>query len=280
MVFIGQMRYHMVEIQQTEEIQTRIQPEGFRKAMRMMNLAAQLHCPLVTFIDTSGADPGDESERHGLAWSLAHCLSLMSSLPTPIVTAIIGEGASGGAVAFAVADHIMMLQNAIYEVIAPEGAATILYRDARKAMQVAEQLKLTAADCLRLGVVDTIVPEPKAGAHTDPLVVMQALERQLLHVLPELEQLPTRHLLARRYRKFRRIGRFQRTPHMLLRNSVATVRQGQLVWRFLRNWFPLTHIVGGSMTMISEASTQAQALTLRQTRAVKMVLEGRWWHHA
>ncbi len=279
-VFVGQVRNRNKEESQAEERQTRIQPEGFRKAMRMMNLAAQLHCPLVTFVDTSGADPGDDSERHGLAWSLAHCLSLMSSLPVPIVTAIIGEGASGGAVAFAVADHIMMLQNAIYEVIAPEGAATILYRDAHKATQVAEQLNLTAPDCLRLGVIDAIIPEPLAGAHTNPTLVMQALERHLLQVLPELEQLSTKQLLARRYRKFRQFGQFQRRPHTLLSTSVATIKQGQSVWNVLRNWFPLAHTLGGSMAIISEASTQVQALTLRQTHAVKTVLEGRWWHHA
>src|SRR5260370_5471807 len=101
----------------------------------MMDLAAQLHCRLVTFVDTSGVDPGDESERHGIGWSLAHCLSTMSSFPVPIVTAIIGEGASGGAVAFAIAHHILMLQNAIYEVIAPQAAATILYLGAPVAMR-------------------------------------------------------------------------------------------------------------------------------------------------
>src|SRR5258708_24503813 len=112
----------------------------------------------------------------------------MSSLPVPIGTAIIGEGASGGAVAFAVADHILMLQNAIYEVITTEGAATILYRDAQKAGQVAEQLKLTASDCRQLGVVDAIVPEPLAGAHTDPPMVMHALQHHLLHTIIDLDR--------------------------------------------------------------------------------------------
>ncbi|GAC1342784.1 MAG: hypothetical protein NVSMB27_02010 [Ktedonobacteraceae bacterium] len=210
--------------------------EGYRKAIRMMALAAQLHCPLVTFVDTSGADPGDESERHGIAWSLAHCLSMMCSLPVPIVTTIIGEGASGGAVAFAVADHILMLQNAIYEVITPEGAAMILYRDAQKARQVAEQLKLTASDCLQLGVVDAIIPEPLAGAHTDPAMVMQALQQHLLHAITELEQVPTKQLLARRYRKFRRHGRFQRRQYPLTRASVIAVGQGHSLLHQLQSW--------------------------------------------
>ncbi len=241
-IFIGQERRHDAHDSHVGEIQTRPQPEGYRKAIRMMELAAQLHCPLVTFVDTAGADPGEESERHGIAWSLAHCLSTMSSLPVPIVTAIIGEGASGGAVAFAVADHILMLQNAIYEVIAPEGAATILYRDAQKARQVAEQLKLTASDCLQLGVVDAIIPEPLSGAHTDPPIVMQALQQHLLHAVTELEQVPVKQLLARRYRKFRRYGRFLRKQHLLLRASVTAVRQGQSLLHQLKDRLPIAII--------------------------------------
>ncbi len=235
-IFVGQERRHSDPDRYIEEMQTRPRPEGYRKAIRMMELAAQLHCPLVTFVDTSGADPGDESERHGIAWSLAHCLSTMSSLPVPIVTVIIGEGASGGAVALAVADHILMLENAIYEVIAPEGAATILYRNAQKAMRVAEQLKLTATDCLRLGVVDAVIPEPLAGAHSDPPVVMQALQKHLLHAITELEQVPTKQLLARRYRKFRRHGRFQQRPHFMTRASVSAAGQGRSLLLHLKGW--------------------------------------------
>jgi len=244
-IFVGQERRHGTQDSHGGEIQTRPQPEGFRKAVRMMGLAAQLHCSLVTFVDTSGADPGDESERHGIAWSLAHCLSMMSSLPVPIVTAIIGEGASGGAVAFAVADRILMLQNAIYEVIAPEGAAMILYRDALKARQVAEQLKLTAFDCLQLGVIDAIIPEPLTGAHTDPPMVMQALQQYLLHAITELEQVPVHQLLARRYRKFRRHGRFQRKQHLLVHASAIAIEQGKSGRRqatasmyHLKGWLP------------------------------------------
>lgn len=241
-VFVGQERRRGTRDDHEEEMQTRPRPEGYRKAIRMMDLAAQLRCPLVTFVDTSGADPGDESERHGLAWSLAHCLSRMSSLPVPIVAAIIGEGASGGAVAFAVADHILMLQNAIYEVIAPEGAATILYRDAQKARQVAELLKLTAFHCLQLRVVDAIIPEPLSGAHTDPPMVMRALQLHLLHAINELEHVSVKQLLARRYRRFRRYGRFQRRQYLLARASVAAVEQGQCLLYQLKNRFPITII--------------------------------------
>jgi acyl-CoA carboxylase subunit beta len=237
-IFVGQQRYNGAHVSYTSEGRTRPRPEGYRKAIRMMDLAAQLHCPLVTFVDTSGADPGDESEKHGIAWSLAHCLSTMSSLPVPVVTAIIGEGASGGAVAFAVADHILMLQNAIYEVISPEGAATILYRDAQRARQVAEQLKLTAFDCQQLGIVDAIVPEPLAGAHTDPPRVMQALQQHVLFALTELERVPVKKLRARRYRKFRRYGRFQRRQYLLIRASVSAARQGQSLLHQHKNWLP------------------------------------------
>jgi len=230
-IFVGQERRHSAG----EEIQTKPRPEGYRKAIRMMKLASQLHCPLVTFVDTSGADPGDESERHGIAWSLAHCLSVMSSLPVPIVTTIIGEGASGGAVAFAVADHILMLENAVYEVISPEGAATILFRDAQKARQIAEQLKLTASDCLQLSVVDAVIPEPLLGAHTDPPMAMQALQQHLLHALSELEQVPVKRLVARRYRRFRRYGRFLRKQHLLIRASVTAVGQGQSLLHQLKD---------------------------------------------
>jgi acetyl-CoA carboxylase alpha subunit len=166
----------------------------------------------------------------------------MSSLPVPIVTAIIGEGASGGAVAFAVADRILMLQNAIYEVIAPEGAAAILYRDAQMARQVAEQLKLTAFDCLQLGVVDAIIPEPLSGAHTDPTMVMQALQQQLLHTVAELEQIPVKQLLTQRYHKFRRHGRFQRRHYLLTRAAMTTFGQRQSLVRLLKDWAPLASI--------------------------------------
>ena len=228
-MFVGQERLRGTRENAQEETQVRPRPEGYRKAVRVMELAARFHCPLVTFVDTSGADPGDESERHGIAWSLAHCLSTMSSLPVPIVTIIIGEGASGGAVAFAVADHILMLENAIYEVIAPEGAATILYRDAEKATLVAEQLRLTALDCLQLGVVDAIIAEPLSGVQADPLMVMQALHHHLLHAIAELKHVSTKQLLARRYYKFRRHGRFQRSPYRLARASVTALEQGQSV---------------------------------------------------
>ncbi len=207
-MFIGEQRRS--EDRDGQPLITRPKPEGFRKAIRMMELARQLGCPVITFIDTIGADPGPESERHGIAWSLAHCLATMSDLPVPTIAAIIGEGASGGAVVLALADHVMMLQYAIYEVIAPESAATILYRDVLQTEQIAAQLKLTAADCLDLGIVETIIPEPASGAHSDPEMVMNALKVEVLDTLAELDHWPLKHLLQRRYRKFRGMGRVQR----------------------------------------------------------------------
>jgi acetyl-CoA carboxylase carboxyl transferase alpha subunit len=176
----------------------------------MIELAARLGFPLVTLVDTPGADPGIESEKHGLASTIAHCLADMSSLPVPVVTTLIGEGGSGGALALAVGDQVLMLQHAIYEVIAPEGAAAILYRDASRAEQVAARLKLTANDCLQMGVVDVIVPEPPGGAHTDPDTAIQTLQVYLVQALTNLEKIPVKQLLARRYQKYRRLGRFEK----------------------------------------------------------------------
>ena len=183
----------------------------------------------------------------------------MSSLPVPIVTAIIGEGASGGAVAFAVADHILMLENAVYEVISPEGAATILYRDAQKARQVAEQLKLTASDCLQLGVVDAIIPEPLSGAHTDPPMVKQALQQHLLYALTELEQVPVKQLVARRYRKFRRHGRFLRKQHLLTRASATAVSQGQSLLHQLKDRL-LIAIISRLFTFVTHGAGRENGL--------------------
>ncbi len=219
----------------TIEKQARPRPEGYRKALRMMELAARLGFPLVTLVDTAGADPGMESEQRGLASAIAHCLAAMSSLAVPIVTVLIGEGGSGGALALAVADKVLMLQHAVYELIAPEGAAAILYRDAGRAEQVASQLRLTAPDCLQLGVVDDIVPEPAGGAHTDPQASKQALQLYMVQALTELEKMPMHKLLARRYQRFRHLGRFEKQHPLFTRvkSSVPQVKQGGY-----RQWLP------------------------------------------
>ncbi len=184
----------------------RMTPEGYRKAARAMRLAASWRLPVVTLIDTPGAALDFDSEARGLAPSISQCLATMSILPVPIVAAVIGEGGSGGALALGVADRILMQENAIYSVIAPEGAAAILYHDAQKARELADALKLTAADCKLLGVVDTLVPEPEGGAHHDSDYAALLLKNFILDALVELRRVSPHKLVDERYRKFRRMG--------------------------------------------------------------------------
>jgi acetyl-CoA carboxylase carboxyl transferase alpha subunit len=182
-------------------------PEGFRKAIRLMRLAAKFELPLITLVDTPGAYPGYEAEQRGIWQAIARALQTMSVLPTPIVSVVVGEGGSGGALALGVGDKVLMLEHAIYSVISPEGAAAILYRDASKAEAVAGALKITAEDLLRLGIIDAVVREPKGGAHTNPDEAADVLRRHLLLTLRELGKRPVRKLLRARHRKYRHIGR-------------------------------------------------------------------------
>ncbi len=188
----------------------RVRPEGFRKAARIMRLAAELRYPLVTFIDTPGAHLDYETEARGLAGALSNCLANMSVLPVPTVGVVIGEGGSGPALALGVADRILMLEHAVYSVIAPEGAAAIVHRDAAHAREIADALKITAYDCQVLGVVDTVVPEPQGGAHLDPDYAALLLRGELVNALKELRRRDSRRLVEERYRKFRRLGEFER----------------------------------------------------------------------
>ncbi|HEX9246677.1 MAG TPA: acetyl-CoA carboxylase carboxyl transferase subunit alpha, partial [bacterium] len=182
-------------------------PEGYRKALRLMTLGAKFQLPVVTLIDTRGANQSYEAEQRGIAQALARNLATMSCLPTPIASVIIGEGGSGGALALGLADRVLMLEHAIYSVISPEGAAAILFRDANRAEELSESLKLTARDLLRLGVIDGIVPEPEGGAHLDPQRAAAILQQHLRVVLRDLRRVPQRRLLARRYAKYRHVGR-------------------------------------------------------------------------
>ncbi|MFN0070515.1 MAG: carboxyl transferase domain-containing protein [Chloroflexota bacterium] len=184
----------------------KMRPEGYRKAERMMRLAADLKLPLITLIDTPGASLDFDSEARGLAPSISNCLARMSVTPVPIIATVIGEGGSGGALALGLADRILMQENAIYSVIAPEGAAAILYHDALRARDVADALKLSAADARVLGVVDTLVPEPAGGAHLDPDYAAVLLKNFIVDALIELRKLSAHKLLDERYRKFRRMG--------------------------------------------------------------------------
>jgi acetyl-CoA carboxylase carboxyl transferase alpha subunit len=183
-----------------------MRPEGYRKAERMMRIATDLNLPLITLIDTPGASLDFDSEARGLAPAISNCLARMSVTPVPVVAAVIGEGGSGGALALGLADRILMQENAIYSVIAPEGAAAILYHDAHKAREVADALKLSAADASILGVVDTLVPEPAGGAHLDPEYAAVLLRNFILDALIELRKTSANKLLDERYRKFRRMG--------------------------------------------------------------------------
>lgn len=180
-------------------------PEGYRKALRSLRLAARFGCPLVTFIDTPGAYLGVESESRGLASALSECLAEMSVLPVPVVSVIIGEGGSGGALALGVGDRILMQEHAIYSVIAPEGAAAILFRDSTRAPEVAEALKLTAQDCVQLGVADTLIPEPEGGAHIDPDFAASLVRDAVTWALASIDE-DGKRLVEARYRKFRRMG--------------------------------------------------------------------------
>jgi acetyl-CoA carboxylase carboxyl transferase subunit alpha len=183
-------------------------PEGYRKALRVMQLAAKFGRPIFTFIDTPGAYPGIDAEERGQAEAIARNLREMARLPVPIVVTITGEGGSGGALAIAIGDQVNMLENSVYSVISPEGCASILWRDAAKAEIAAEALKITAPDLKGLGIIDEIIPEPEGGAHLDHEASAALLGGVLDDTLRDLSRLTIAELLDRRYEKFRRMGQF------------------------------------------------------------------------
>ena len=183
-------------------------PEGYRKALRLMNLAAKFNRPVFTFIDTPGAYPGIDAEERGQAEAIAHNLREMARLPVPIIVTITGEGGSGGALGIAVGDRINILENGIYSVISPEGCASILWRDAAKAETAAQALRITAGDLKELGIVDEVVPEPEGGAHVDHEGAARLIDPFLVRALDDLGSLAVPDLLRRRYQKFRRMGQF------------------------------------------------------------------------
>ena len=215
-VIIGQERSHN---------EGRAYPEGFRKAQRAMRLAAVFGMPVITLIDTPGAYPGLDAEERGIGHAIASTLALMSDLPTPIVSVIIGEGGSEGALALGVADRILMMENAIYSVISPEGAASIIYRDAKKAEEMASALKLTALDCKELGVIDTVVPEPEGGAHADPDEAARLLKNIIVRELLEAQKLNLAKLIKNRYKKFRRMGEYSSYFRTAISKEVSDVQE-------------------------------------------------------
>jgi acetyl-CoA carboxylase carboxyl transferase subunit alpha len=192
-------------------------PEGYRKALRLMRTAARFGMPVLTFIDTAGAYPGIGAEERGQATAIAENLREMAALPVPIVCCVIGEGGSGGALAVGVGDRLLMMENAWYSVISPEGCASILYRDAAKAPEAAQALKITASDLNALGLVDEVVPEPLGGAHRDPAEAALHVKSAFLKHLRELQGLAPEALLEARYRKYRAIGQFESSQQEVLK---------------------------------------------------------------
>jgi acetyl-CoA carboxylase carboxyl transferase subunit alpha len=183
-------------------------PEGYRKALRAMQIASKFGRPIVTLLDTPGAYPGIDAEERGQAEAIARNLREMSRLAVPVVVVCIGEGGSGGALALGVGNTVLMLENAVYSVISPESCAAIIYRDSGKAEQAAAALRLTAQDLLSLGLIDEIVPEPEGGAHENPDAAAESLRVYLSRALAGLAALSASELIDHRYRKFRQMGNF------------------------------------------------------------------------
>ncbi len=186
-----------------------VTPEGYRKVQRLAHTASRLGLPIVTFIDTKGADPGIASEEHAQSEAIAMCLQEFTRARVPIVASIIGEGGSGGALALGIADHVLMLENSVYSVASPEGCAAILWGDAAKAEEAASRLKLTSADLQQFGIIDEIVAEPIGGAHRDPTGVVAKVLDAASAAVERLARISPQELREARYQKYRRIGAWQ-----------------------------------------------------------------------
>ncbi len=183
-------------------------PEGYRKALRLMQTAARFHAPVITLIDTPGAYPGLGAEERGQSEALARNILEMSALPTPIIAVVIGEGGSGGALALGVADRVLMFENSVYSVISPEGCATILWKDSTQRERAAEALKLTSADLSKLGLIDQVIAEPIGGAHFDPETAGESLREALIKTLNELNKVRPEKLIKRRHDKYAAMGAY------------------------------------------------------------------------
>jgi acetyl-CoA carboxylase carboxyl transferase subunit alpha len=181
-------------------------PEGFRKAMRLMDLAEKFDLPIITLIDTPGAYPGIAAEERGQAWLIAQSIQRMTRLKVPVISVVIGEGGSGGALAIAVGNKVLIFENAVYSVISPESCAVIAWKDVKEAEKAAESLKLTARDLLQFDIVDSVIPEPKGGAHNDANLAAENLKKALLEQLSHLESLSSSELMQQRAARFRKLG--------------------------------------------------------------------------
>ena len=219
-IICGMARFHGDEIlvvgtQKGRDMKQRVHrnfgtphPEGYRKAIRIMQLAEKFHRPIFTLVDTDGAYPGIHAEERGQAEAIAYNLREMARLEVPIIATVIGVGGSGGALAIAVADRVLMMENSIYSVISPEGCAAIMWRDATKKELAAEAMRITAPDLSELGCIDDIVPEPEGGAHRDYEAAANLLDVTLQKHLSELKKAPPRDLIVSRYNKFRNMAQF------------------------------------------------------------------------
>jgi len=222
-IVCGMARFHGEEVlvvgtQKGRDMKQRVyrnfgtpHPEGYRKAIRVMQIAEKFRRPIFTLVDTDGAYPGIHAEERGQAEAIAYNLREMARLEVPIIAAVIGVGGSGGALAIAVADRVLMMENSIYSVISPEGCAAIMWRDSSKKELAAEAMRITATDLSELGCIDDVVPEPEGGAHRDYEVAANLLDASLQRHLAELKKLSTVELIASRYNKFRTIAQFYKT---------------------------------------------------------------------
>jgi acetyl-CoA carboxylase carboxyl transferase subunit alpha len=219
-VICGMARFHGDEVlvigtQKGRDMKQRVHrnfgtphPEGYRKALRVMKVAEKFRRPIFTLVDTDGAYPGIHAEERGQAEAIAHNLREMASLEVPIIATVIGVGGSGGALAIAVADRVLMMENSIYSVISPEGCAAIMWRDATKKELAAEAMRITATDLMELKCIDGIVPEPEGGAHQDYEAAASLLDASLLKHFNEVKKVPPAELVVSRYNKFRQIAQF------------------------------------------------------------------------
>lgn len=205
-VIIGQERGHDTETRLLHNFGM-AKPEGYRKAQRLMHLADKFGLPVITLVDTSGAFPGIDAEARGQAEAIARSIEVCLSIKVPLIAIVIGEGGSGGAIAIAAGDRVMMLEHSIYSVISPEGCASILWRSRDEAAQAAAALRLTAQDLQQLGVIDTIIPEPLGGAHRQPETVFEAVRKAIGRALSELVHVDGKILLERRHSKFLDMGK-------------------------------------------------------------------------
>ena len=252
-------------------------PEGYRKALRLMRQAEKFRRPILTFIDTSGAYPGLEAEAHGQGEAIARNLYEMSRLTVPVIALITGEGNSGGALALGVANRVLMLENSVYAILSPEGFASILWKDSARHEEACELMKLTAPDLLELGVIDGIIPEPEGGAHLAPAAHMRQVDRALSRCLAELSKESGAALAAGRDQKFRRMGAAPQKEEALAESKSeapagSPLRKSSPTTTWQKSWIPAT-----SGSPPAPASRPATTAPRRPTRICAWAPPGRRW---